>query len=582
MAVDQVSSRVVQATAAAGALGEAGLREGLTFDARVLAVNADNTLRLATRYGTMDLSADALLGGGQTLAQEVTAENLSTLIGVTLKLAVGAKDVAGGRMALKVVGVETQALNASPSNASQTADPEHVVDPAPIIAGEVANAVARQDGLAPVYSLMSRLSEAGGTLPANVATAMQQLGGLAVSGETDVGPEAVRSALASSGLFFEAKLASGAKPAGAALAAGDLKAALFGLKAALDQWIGQQPASPASAQSGAGQPTSGQPASAAQPADVTAASLGTPQAAAPSVRPGAAALDTEALMTVLRPPPSAGSPQAQATPGAGIGQPGTAPAAGVALPAGVLAARPDLATMAALGELLRAAMPLPDGQRGPARMAKGTPSASAARASNLRDVADAQRPPPPQRGLPLKGQAAIPTSPAGSETSVDVAKDLSRKAGDAIARLTLGQYASLPEAQSADARGSRQPAGSSWLFEVPIALKTGVSVAQFEIDRDAPETTANMPDGPNWRVKFAVDVAPLGAVHGRVVLGGGHLAVAIWAEKAASALALSQDTGQLRQALEKAGLTVDEIRLVAGPPPAGPPARAGGFIDRNA
>ncbi|MDR3376888.1 MAG: flagellar hook-length control protein FliK [Ancalomicrobiaceae bacterium] len=566
MAVDQVSSRTVQTVSAAGAFSDAGLREGLTFDARVLAVNADNTLRLATRYGTIDLSADALLGdGGQALAQTVAADDLATLIGTTLKLAVGAKDDTSGRMALKVVGLETPALTGNLANPLQTTDAERALDPAPIIAGEVANAAARQDGLAPVYSLMSQLSGAGATLPASVTTAMAQIGALAMPGETSVAPETVKSALTSSGLFFEARLASGTTPASGSLAAGDLKAALFGLKAALDQWIGLQPAGPSA-------PQSVEPAA---PATMTAAA----SAAQPTARPLAATLDTEALMTVLRPPP--GSLAAQPPIAAATGAGGQTVMPGSASASGILATRPDLAAMAALGEWLQTTAP--DGQRNAARTGKGVSQASSARDADAPDAKSIQRPPPPKRGLPLKGQAAIATTPGDGGTSLDVAKTLSRKTGDAIARLTLGQYASLPEAETAEARASRShEAGSSWLFEVPIALKSGVSVAQFEIDRDAQDKTAAASEGPNWRVKFAVDVAPLGPVYGRVVLGGSHLAVAIWAEKPASAFALSRETGQLRQALEEAGLSVDEIRFVAGPPPSGPPARAGGFIDRNA
>jgi hypothetical protein len=165
---------------------------------------------------------------------------------------------------------------------------------------------------------------------------------------------------------------------------------------------------------------------------------------------------------------------------------------------------------------------------------------------------------------------------------------LAAKTSNALARVSLGQYASLPEEMTApsaagtnhNGQATKMPA--SWLFEIPLRIGAATSIAQFEID----QVFDGVPDTPDyrraWRVQFSLDIAPMGPMHARLLLAGRRLSVGLWAEDRNGAAAIQRNILLLRQSLEAAAFTIDEIHFASGRPPSGPPVRAGGFIDRNA
>ena len=249
------------------------------------------------------------------------------------------------------------------------------------------------------------------------------------------------------------------------------------------------------------------------------------------------------------------------------------------------AGRPDLVTMATIGEWFQAAGQAPTvGGRRTAygnklgaldRQARETPSP---------DGVASERPPPPRRGLLPQGQPAISTEAGSGRQPLDIARDLALKTGNALARVSLGQYASLPEkasSSSANMAASSKPL-ASWLFEIPLNIGTATSVVQFEIDQIAEGTVGEADYKRAWRVQFSLDIAPLGPVHARLVLADKKLSVGLWAEGRTAAAGLQRGIAALRQSLEAAEFEVDEIHFAQGRPPSGPPVKAGGFIDRNA
>ncbi len=127
--------------------------------------------------------------------------------------------------------------------------------------------------------------------------------------------------------------------------------------------------------------------------------------------------------------------------------------------------------------------------------------------------------PPPVREAGLTAQAAALATLSAADPAPVIVQHLAREVDQAVARQTLHQLASLPDG-----------ATPSWMFELPVATPQGAAVAQFEIDRDGPEPGAL--DAPEaWRVRFSLDIEPLGPVHVYLRMAGDAAAVTVWAER---------------------------------------------------
>mgnify|MGYP001554826328 CR=1 FL=1 len=128
--------------------------------------------------------------------------------------------------------------------------------------------------------------------------------------------------------------------------------------------------------------------------------------------------------------------------------------------------------------------------------------------------------PPPVREAGLTPQAAARPTVSAQDQAPVIVQHLAREVDQAVARQTLHQLASLPDGQA-----------PSWLFELPVATPQGAAVAQFEIDRDGRQSGAT--DGSQaWRVRFSLDIEPLGPVHVHLRLDGERTGVTVWAERA--------------------------------------------------
>jgi len=127
--------------------------------------------------------------------------------------------------------------------------------------------------------------------------------------------------------------------------------------------------------------------------------------------------------------------------------------------------------------------------------------------------------PPPIREAGLSPQAAAPATLSARDELPAIVQHLAREVDQAVARQTLHQLASLPDGQT-----------PSWLFELPVVTPQGTAVAQFEIDRDGRQSGA-AGGGEGWRVRFSIDIEPLGPVHVHLRLDGERTAVTIWAER---------------------------------------------------
>jgi hypothetical protein len=199
---------------------------------------------------------------------------------------------------------------------------------------------------------------------------------------------------------------------------------------------------------------------------------------------------------------------------------------------------------------------------------------SEAQAGSAGSTVSANAPPPPYRGAPPSAQAAAHVSLPAYAPAGTVAQRLLVETDAALARQTLLQLASLPESDPGSHATVR---AAQWAFEIPLAFKQGSAVAQFEIARDG--HAAGTEPSFTWRVRFSVNLEPMGPVHALIALAGGRAAVTLWAEREASAEHLRADGGLLEAALRAAALEPRDIQFRIGAP-AAPPTAAGRFLDR--
>ncbi len=186
-------------------------------------------------------------------------------------------------------------------------------------------------------------------------------------------------------------------------------------------------------------------------------------------------------------------------------------------------------------------------------------------------------PPPPYRGGPTSAQHPVSPSLPPEADPQAVGLRLLHETGAALSRQQLLQLASVPDSPQPGAAptDSQRP---QWTFEIPFTTPQGAAVAQFEITRDGGGGPNQAERTPIWRARFSLDMEPLGPVHAEVALMGERAGVTLWAERPDSLAILSEQRGELTQALKEADFT-PEVALHAGAPhrPAPP---AGRFVDQ--
>lgn len=207
------------------------------------------------------------------------------------------------------------------------------------------------------------------------------------------------------------------------------------------------------------------------------------------------------------------------------------------------------------------------------------PGRPAPRSTPEQDTASAaatkSRPAPPRDGL-LTPQPAQEPSLTSAARPATIAQALFGQAEAALDRIALAQYASLPQEA---ARLDQQPP-ARWLTEIPLALPNGTAVLPLEIERDPPQSGSATPDAPLWRVRFALDVEPLGALQGVVTLQGRAIGVSFWAEREDTSRLLRQATPNLETSLLRSRFDSAEFEVFTGHPQQAK-ASAGQFLDRR-
>jgi len=166
--------------------------------------------------------------------------------------------------------------------------------------------------------------------------------------------------------------------------------------------------------------------------------------------------------------------------------------------------------------------------------------------------AGAPQPQPQARAEPALAQLSL-----ASDDPAAVAQHLLKQVEGALARVELGQLASLP---SEDAQAQR------WWLELPVrAPDGGADVLQMRIEREAPGPGAGEEEAV-WAVSLAFDLGTLGPVRARVAVRGGSVSTLFYAEREATVAQLRSQLGGLEAALSQRGLQVGSIGCRAGEP----------------
>lgn len=175
----------------------------------------------------------------------------------------------------------------------------------------------------------------------------------------------------------------------------------------------------------------------------------------------------------------------------------------------------------------------------------GSPTAAQAGAKAADAGAKAGASPLPFKDGPTTAQGAATSSLPQNADAGTVARRLLSDSETALAHQKLLQMASLPDSDQ-----SQRTTSAHWMFEIPLATPQGPAVAQFAIDRDGGENEGDDQDkAAVWRVRFSVDVEPLGPVQAQLALSGGNTWVTLWAERPAALAKLRAGADRLSDAL---------------------------------
>ncbi len=458
-----------------------------------------------------------------------------------------------------------------------------------------ADAAGRQAGLAPLMADLAQVAQSP-ALPVPLRAAIGQVLALQTPLSGPLSAQVVARAVAQSGLFLEAHLsaANGVAAQGGPTRP-DLKAALLTLQQALAVPAAEEAAPPAQPRAAVAVPTASPTPSQASPTartatppaaqSATAQSQSAPSQSGPpqSASRQSASPQSAAVPQPTPPPPAAPSApdlkaavqtlqQALAAPAqetAALPAPLKAALAQVLAPPPLVPGAPPAQTFAKaaaqLATLLEAYLAAPQEETTPeVRAALQTLQQALAAPEPDKPTLPprAAGPSPPARDGATTAQAAARSSLPEHADAQTIAQVLSRGVDQALARQTLHQLASLPD-------GPNQ----AWMFELPVATPGGAAVAQFQIDHNGGSAAGGEGDA-GWRVRFSIDIEPLGPVHVHLNAGGERAAVTVWAERPDGLTRLRSLGGELARALPA------DVRFQGGSPRKAAP-RPGRFVDQT-
>lgn len=462
------------------------------------------------------------------------------------------------------------------------------------IRAAAADAVPRQAGLAPLMADVREIVERPDT-PAEVLQAGKALLARMPRAFEISTAQGLRKAVERSGVFLEARLARSAAPAEGAPSPlppeADVKAALLVFRGALSNWLARAapPVTPPETHAEPEPPQVSSPEVSPSGEAETERSSTLPRAATP--RDPATAIDrplttpparsdfsragetppTEAAASVVAAKPAPTQPDETVDPHF---------AAFLAAPKPARPPPPPKSEPSPLG-LVGLMEPSPLDEEGAPAAGLSPPLAVKGYGAAPAEAGRPKTPPPPFAGGPMAGQRPAASDLPPNAPPQEAVRRLLKAAGAALARQDLMQIASLPEVHHDPETGEVHTQAGRLNLEVPFVTPQGVAVAQFEIDHDGGGAGAGGASlvERTYRVRFSIDVEPLGPVHALVTLSGARARVSLWAERAETIARLRAGEESLGAALRQAELS-PEVAIHSGAPPIRDAGVLGHFVDQ--
>jgi hypothetical protein len=157
-----------------------------------------------------------------------------------------------------------------------------------------------------------------------------------------------------------------------------------------------------------------------------------------------------------------------------------------------------------------------------------------------------------------------------------VARTLATRTENALTQVKLLEVAT--QMQRTEQRQTTASPEPRWSFDIPFQTPQGQSKAHFEIDRDTYKAAGNK-DARVWRVRFSIDVEPLGPVHTQIALMGKNAWVSIVAERESSMRTLESQRQALLQGFGAQDISAEVICGVGKAPVRTSAAAAGKLLD---
>jgi hypothetical protein len=385
-------------------------------------------------------------------------------------------------------------------------------------------ALPRQAPLPPLLANLTLIAREPGRFPPGVAEAAKAALAALPDARVLTDPDGLEQQVQRSGLWLEAALARAATspaPEHAAALAGDWKAALLRLAAAL------RDLSAPAARAPSGTPASNAAVADEAPAAPPAQNAGTAQQPAQ-----AGPARTPAVLVDGMPLPRAEGASAQR--------------ADAAAPSPVRTAAPPAGAVVADEAAPPPATTAPIDPRSAPRTALGAYAAQ--------DAAPLLRAMPPQPQP--RTEASLAQLVRATEEPAVLARHVLQQVEGVLARVELGQLASLRS------EGTNAP---FWLLELPVRAPDGeTDVLQLRIERDGGGTDAQ--GQPVWAVALTFDFGDLGPVHARVAVRGEQVSTLFSAEREETVARVQAALGSLESAFAQRGLTVGALGCRAGAP----------------
>jgi len=163
------------------------------------------------------------------------------------------------------------------------------------------------------------------------------------------------------------------------------------------------------------------------------------------------------------------------------------------------------------------------------------------------------------RHLPLQPQKTQSPTLVMLQHRDQIIDELIRQSESSIARIQLSQLASMPQESNTS---------QSWAFELPLRHGENIDVVQLRIEKEDPKEGEEQDS--RWRITLTLDLPAIGTIYATITVQGEQTSTTLWAEEESTAQLIENNLQLLRDALDKHGVSSDEINCQHGSPPAPP------------